>query len=35
MKVVSEASGISTMTHIGTQEIPTTITSTISYELIE
>ncbi len=35
MTVVSEASGISKMTQLGDQEIPTTITSTITYELIE
>lgn len=35
MTVVSEASGFSTMTQLGNQEIPTSITSTITYELIE
>ena len=35
MKVVSEATGVSTMTQLEDQEIPTTITSTITYELIE
>ena len=35
MTVVSEATGYSTMTQLGDQEIPTTITSTITYELIE
>ena len=35
MRVESEATGISTMTQLGDQKIPTTITSTITYELIE
>jgi len=35
MKVVSEATGVSTMAQLEDQEIPTTITSTITYELIE
>ena len=35
MTVVSEASGVTTMTQLGDQEIPTTITSTITYKLIE
>lgn len=35
MSVVSEATGISKMPQLGDQEIPTTIESTITYELIE
>lgn len=35
MTVESEAKGFSTMAQLGDQEIPTTITSTITYELIE
>lgn len=35
MTVESEAKGVSTMAQLGDQEIPTTITSTITYKLIE
>lgn len=35
MTVESEAKGVSTMAQLGNQEIPTTITSTITYKLIE
>jgi hypothetical protein len=35
MKVASEAKGISKMTELGDEEIPTTIKSIITYELIE
>lgn len=35
MTVESEAQGVSTMAQLGDQEIPTTITSTVTYKLIE